>query len=378
MGAVRPIDELTVALDGCFSFIGPTSSVSIKYETPEGEVEFFDYDAFAHELGTIIRFESIPVGTNSIWSMNATIDSGEKYTIQWNTYEENFDIWENNELPAHKFLGFCKSVNTASIDNNTRIVKYEDRCDTSSYGPRIYFPTDGVRPSPIDLNLFSAGFSGFFPVVNVNGIGHVTSQVINKIGMTWRNWPAVTLSARTLSGMLRQLCEWRDLHIAGYASEEFAKDSHDFIEALGITESMIEELKLSEVPMPVERFMKGYGTPRHGFSETGNLPSSIKSHLKKQLRYKTLSSLESQHPEHPAISDDLKIIEISAQKETLFEFIVTLMPSVDPYSVDMEDVRTVINNPSGDGEDGAPPVDVGYSEIILKAKNAMRFFDATS
>ena len=377
---VKPISELSIAPDGCFAFIDYSAeSVSVVYDTPAGESEYLDFEAFSHEIGTLLRFQSIPTFGQTAWSMRVVTDSGDSQLLHWNVYEDNFDAWENIELLPHQFLGFLKSVDTKVINHSTRLVAADNRCDDTMYGPRIYFPTDGIKPSPLDFSLAKQStLGGFVPLLNVNGVAHITSQSIHKIGMTWRNWPAVTLVSRTLSGTLRLLAEWRDLQIAGLATEDFAKDAVVFLDTLGITEEMIAELKEAEVPMPVERFMRGYGNPRHGFSETGNLPSSIKTHLKKQLRYKTLSALEAQHPSHPIVLATLKSTERKLQQEAVLVFVVNRMPGIDPETVTAQMIKDCIN---GEGQFSMqmipPPRPIDFP-MIEKARLAARYFDATS
>ena len=377
---VKPIDQLSAAPDGCFAFVGKTNSVTIVYDTPDGEVEYVDFEAFSHDAGTVLRFPNVPLYGQTAWSMRVVLDGGASQLLHWNVYEDNYESWENVELRPHQFLGFLKSVDTKVINHSTRVVSAENRCDDKMYGPRMYFPSDGIKATPMDFSLVKeSNFGGFTPLLNVNGVAHVTFQAVGKIGMTWRNWPVVTLVARTLSGQLRLLVEWRELHLAGLTTtEDYAADAVKFLDDLGVTEDMMNELKETEVPMPVERYMRGYGNPRHGFSETGVLPDSMKSHFKRQLRYKTLSVLEAQHPERPAIAEDLKRAEKKMQQEALLIFIVNRMPGADPATVTTTMIRDCVDC------EGVyslhplpPPISVDFP-MIQRARMAARYFDAIS
>jgi hypothetical protein len=177
--------------------------------------------------------------------------------------------------------------------------------------------------------------------------------------------------------MLRQLCEWRDLYLAGIASQYHAEAAASFIDELGITEEMIQELKESEVPMPTERFMKGYGNPRHGFVETGNLPTTIKDHLKKQLFYRTLSSLEAQHPYHPEFLETLKEQEKEINLKNLLDYRRVRIPEV---SIDELTTQEVYDSHYARGKyRGVTLPPFGHEiEIAGKGLQAARFFDATS
>lgn len=376
MVSVRPISELTTAPEGCFAFVGKCTSLSIKYLYPGGVGERDGFEAFSHEDGTVIRFEKIPQSGNTAWSMTAVLDTGEEFMLQLPVYEENYDFWENKPLRPHEFLGFLNSVEMT--DDPNRPVDVGNRCDRGMYGPRIYYPTDGIKPGPMDFSLLSRSFTSLAPMLNVNGVAHITSQYVDGIDMSWRNWPLVTLTGRTLSGMLRQLCEWRELYLSGIAKEDYAEDACLFIDGLGITEEMINELKEAEVPMPTERFMMGYGNPRHGFSETGNLPLSLKNHLKKQLFYRNLSSMESQHPSMPQISQSLKSEERALHQKNILLFATRRMPQVrleDITPQKVYDCTYMRNEFSGIGMMKPLEIDI---PIMSLGMQAARFFDATS
>jgi hypothetical protein len=376
MVSVRPISELTIAPDGCFALVGSCLSLTIKYEHPGGVAEREDFEAFSHPAGTVIRLEKMVLAENSSWGLTAVLDNGDEYLLHLPAYEDNYDFWENKPLRPHEFLGFLDSVEMLDEVSNNRPVPVGTRCDRNMYGPRLHNVTDGIKPTPLDFSLLNDFFS-LTPMININGVSHITSQSVYGIDMSWRNWPCVTLVARTLSGMLRQLCEWKELYLAGLASEYYAEDAHIFIEKLGITEEMIEELKASEVPMPTERFMKGYGNPRHGFVETGNLPTTIKDHLKKQLFYRTLSSLEAQHPYHPEFLETLKEQEKEINLKNLLDYRRVRIPEV---SIDELTTQEVYDSHYAQGKyRGVTLPPFGHEiEIAGKGLQAARFFDATS
>jgi hypothetical protein len=374
MVSVRPISELTIAPDGCFAFVGPCTNLTITYKHPTGLKEKQDFKAFAHPTGTIIALEKMRLSDNNTWGLTAVLDSGEEYILHLPTYEENYKFWENRELGPHEFLGFLDSVEI--INQTSKPFTVDDRCDKNGYGPRVHNVTDGIKPTPLDFSLFTNPTS-LTPMISINGVSHITSQSIHGIGMSWRNWPCVTLVGRTLSGMLRQLCEWKYLYEEGIATEDYAEKAHLFIEAIGITEEMIEELKNSEVPMPTERFMRGYGDPRHGFNETGNLPLSIKNHLKKQLFYDTLSSLESQHPSHPEIEQTLKNEEKEFNETNILMYAKLRLPEVPINEITIEEIYDSYYS-LGKYKGIISPILTQQIEVSRNGLKAARFFDATS
>ena len=350
--------------------------MSIKYLTPSGFVEKDNFTAYSHNDGTIIKFDETIQTSGSSWQFTAVLDSGEEYLLHFPPYEDNYYFWENKQIRPHEFLAFMNSVELGH--DPSRPVSNEHRCDNGMYGPVGYNPVDGIKPTPLDFSLFKSDFAGYSPVLGVSSVSHIVSLDVYGIDMTWRNWPGVTLGAKTLSGMLRQLCEWRELHIAGIAEHDYAEDAHNFIDALGLSDEMIAELKNSEVPMPTERFFRGYGNPRHGFSETGSMPLSIKNHLKRQLFYRNLSVLEAHHPQHPPLAQELKTQEKALHQTNALMFAARRMPQVLIKDITPEkiyDCYYMRNEFEGTGMMVPLSIDM---PIMIAGLQAARFFDAIS
>jgi hypothetical protein len=377
MVSVRPLSELTTAPEGCFALVGACSSLTLKYEYPGGVAEKENFEAFSHPQGTIIKIENMTQDGGTIWGLTAVLDSGEEFLLHLPAYEENLDFWENKPTRAHEFLGFLNSEEVADGNTTNRPVSIDNRCDKSMFGPRMHHVTDGIKPTPLDFSLLSNAFP-ISALLSVNGVGHITAQYIHGIDMSWRNWPCVTLAAKTLSGMLRQLCEWRELYLSNIATEYYAEDAFIFLQKLGITEEMIEELKNSEIPMPTERFIKGYGNPRHGFLETGIMPLSLKNHLKKQLFYRNLSTLEAQHPTHPEISETLKKQEKEVHQKNIIFYANAKMVGVPIEEITIEEIYDCYYMR---GRYKGLGLDAPFSHevpMVSKALQAARFFDAIS
>jgi hypothetical protein len=129
--------------------------------------------------------------------------------------------------------------------------------------------------------------------------------------------------------------------------------------------------------MPTERFMKGYGDPRHGFNETGNLPLSIKNHLKKQLFYDTLSSLESQHPSHPEIEQTLKNEEKEFNERNILMYVKARLPEVPISEITIEEIYDSYYS-LGKYKGRIQPLPTQHLEVYRNGIKAARFFDATS
>lgn len=380
MAEVKQIQDLTITGDECFSLVPASSTVSISYLTPSGSVEYTDFECYEHSAGTIIKFNSVlPENLPATpWTLNVALDNSNSI-LHWGTYEENYDAWENIDRNPHVFYAFMESVDTGVTGEELIVTAQESRCDLGSYGPRGYREvTDGIKPTVADLALFAkTSSSDYRPVFGINGTAYIVYSHVHGINMSWRNWPLVTFVGKTLSGAVKQLCEWKALYDAGAVSEKYAHDASKFIENLGITEEMIEELSQTEVMMPTERFMRGYGNPRHGFTETGVFPSSIRNLLMSQLRYRTLTVLETKHPLHPNVDQTLKDKELVIQRKRIIEWFSEFRPNLSLEEMSAQALYEHVFNRRPD---------LDYPIIVPVPANrkmyddgllAARFFDAT-
>jgi len=377
MVSVKPLNELTIAPDGCFAFVDSTQTVAINYDSPSGKVEYTDFEAFSHPNGTIIRFENTDQHNNvTPWSMRVILDNSEQ-TLQWTSYEDHDDMWENINRTPHRFYGFLESVDVGEFDQSKTVVKLDGRCDYGAYGPMPYHSvTDGIHKTVLDPEFavkVTPGNSS--PAISINGLGHITSFYAHGINMSWRNWPVVTFVGKTLSGLIKQLSEWKYIYELGMDNNKYSKDASEFLDRLGITGEMIKQLEQTEVMMPTERFIRGYGNPRHGFTETGVLPDSIKNQLMRNIRYKTLSVLEKKHPAKPAISSLLKEQERSVQLEKILKWFYTFKPWVPQEEMSTELLLSDLYN--RDTEIHIIPPIPATAKLHSDGVHAARFFDAT-
>lgn len=380
MAEVKPIQELTTTGEECFALVPTSSAVSISYLTPGGSVEYTDFECYAHSAGTVIRFNSVLPENILVtpWTLNVALDDS-NCILHWGTYEENYDAWENIDRNPHVFYAFMESVDTGVTGEELIVTAQESRCDLGSYGPRGYRKvTDGIKPTVADLSLFAkTSSSDYRSVIGINGTAHITHSHVHGINMSWRNWPMVTVTGKTLSGIVKQLCEWKALYDANVVSEKHAHDASKFIEDIGITQAMIEELSQTEVMMPTERFMRGYGNPRHGFTETGIFPSSIRNLFMSQLRYRTLTVLEAKHPLHPNMDQALKDKELMIQKERIVKWFSEFRPNLSLEEISVQALYEHVFNRRADLDYPIILPVPANTKIYNDGLLAARFFDAT-
>lgn len=368
MVQVKDFNDFKIGVYPCYAFIADKcSSVTMHYETPGGTFEFEDYSAYAHEVGTLIAFKQL-LNDSVPYTFHISTETGYKSLLQVNLFERDLDALTGDSSRPHQFYSFLKCVEVSG-STVAHLIPVGERCDVGYYGPRMYDISDGSDATPVDFELMKNGLKSFRVILGMNSVAYISSQELWPVYMHWRNWPTVTVISKTFSGLLKQLCEWKQLYDSGLTDEEVAKDAKDFIDLLGITDEMIAELDNTEISMPVKRYMLGNGDARHGFTETGVLPKSIKSMIAGQSRYETLASLSHNHPSKPQFSQEFTDKEHKYMEEKLFQYIVFAMPTIDPETVTLDQINTSLNFSLE-----MPPI--ANTQIFMNGIIAARYFNA--
>ena len=99
--------------------------------------------------------------------------------------------------------------------------------------------------------------------------------------------------------------------------------------------------------------------------------------MKKQLFYRTLSSLEAQHPGHPAINQTLKDEEKAIHQIDVLKFAHIRIPNVNIEDITTQKIYDCAYQRGEFKYISPAPFDIDVP-IVLKAVQAARFFDATS
>lgn len=370
MVSVVSINEFVIKSNPCYAAIPACETVALTYVHPNGIEEFTDYIAYALGESTIIAFNDLP-NVSDPYSLEATTDTGEKYIIQFNLYERDMNELNGVNVKPHQFFSFLKPVHVKSSEI-AGLVALNDRCDIDKYGPRIYDVSDGISEQPMDYSMIAGNIKDIRVIYSINGVGYVTVQEVWPIAMKWRNWPIVVGVSKTFSGMVKLLSEWKAAYQSGLSDEEIAKGAKDLLDQAGINETMISELEELETTMPVKRFFSGQSDARHGFSENGILPNSIKQLIKDQSRYETLTSLGLNHSLHPEIPQWIKDEEKKKMDHYLLKYVYIAMPEIDPDTVTVEQISESLDFFTN----GLP--EIKDTQTFINAIKGKRYYDATT
>ena len=370
MVSVVSISEFIIKSNPCYAAIPACETVTLTYVHPDGVEEFTDYIAYALGDCTIIAFNDLPNASDP-YSLEAVTNTGEKYIIQFNLYERDMNELNGVNIKPHQFFSFLKPVHVKS-EEIVGLVALNDRCDIDKYGPRIYDISDGISQESMDYSMMAGNLKDFRVVYSINGVGYISVQEVWPIAMKWRNWPVVVGVSKTFSGMIKLLSEWKAAYEVGLSNEEIAKGAKDLLDQSGITETMISELEELETTMPIKRFFSGQSDARHGFSENGILPNSIKQLIIDQSRYETLTSLGLNNSLLPEIPQWIKDEEKKKMDNYLLKYVLIAMPEINPDDVTLEQISESLdffNN-------GQP--EIKDTTTFINAIKAKRYYDATT
>lgn len=291
---MRSIEELEPEKFGCFYFSELTGDISLFLLSPDGDIEYFGYEAFSSDSGTVIAFNSFnPQSTDYAYLLKC---GDNEEIIQFQLYENLLEILNNNDNKENAFYAMfgSKSVLARVEEGEHVFVPVEEHCDKHIYGAAPFFELqDGVSETLLDFSKFNfSNITEIFPVLSVQGEACILRITMKEEDGSYRQYPAVTAIAKTLAGLLRMACEWRMITKEPFNNTEFpALKITSFLDTLEIIGEVETELLESNPSMHVEKFITDPQNCRNIIEENGNIPERLKNLIKKKVRYSTLKSL---------------------------------------------------------------------------------------
>jgi hypothetical protein len=285
---MRDISKLNPALYKHYYLTEETSEVVLKFNTSSGliDVDHSEYDLFTTDAGTLIAFLVTHQGyqnyiyfsgLNKVYFQNCSYEK----------YEELFDRPKQDKLIMYSFM---KSVeipeesNYTSQDNSLP----EDfvRCDYNKFGSRPFYPAI----NPIAVTHMSN-------VLDICGIGHLVCIFTNNTENPNPESQSVNTGGRTLSGALKNVYEWAEVHKEPFNNQEdISKIAYDFLEELQIPEEVMNQVIAEQVDMRVSRYLQGESRRVYAIDENIQTPELLKIYFKNKCKYNSLHQLLSNHP----------------------------------------------------------------------------------
>ena len=291
---MRSITEIEPDKFGCFYFSQLSGDISIFLLSPDGDIEYSEYEAFSAGTGTVVAFNHFnPQSTDYAYLLKC---GEQEEIIQFQVYENLIDVLNGNDNHNNAFYAFfgSKSVLARVEQGEHLFVPIEEHCDKHIYGAAPFFELqDGINETLLDFSKFNfSNITEVFPVLAIQGEACIMRITMKEEDGSYRNYPAVTAIAKTLLGLLRMSCEWRAFTKEPFNNTEFpALKISAFMNKLGITSEIEEQIRISQSAMHVEKFITEPEKAREEIEETGIIPENLKQVLKSKLRYRTLSSL---------------------------------------------------------------------------------------
>jgi hypothetical protein len=327
---MRNIDAIEPNKFGCFYFSPLSGDVSVYLLSPDGDIEFTDYEAFSCDNGTVVAFDKFnPQSTDYAYKL---VCGDEEEIVQFQTYENLVGILENTDARENSFFALfgSKSVVSRAESGEHLFVPLEEHCDKHIYGAAPFFELqDGINETIIDFSKFTfSNIKSVFPVLAIQGEACIMRIEFNEEDGSYRNYPAVTAIAKTLTGIIRTCCEWRMMTSEPFNNTEFpAIKVTNFINQLGVDAEIENAVRSAQEPMHVERFITDPQNCRSVIEETGFVPEELKELVKRKVRYLTLSSLSANTAFNA--TENLLIEEKSSIESAIYRFAVYNNISID-------------------------------------------------
>lgn len=336
------ITECNPSSYSCFYYIGTKSPISVYRRKPSGDEQLTDVDQFVTENGSVIAFKKF---ARFATDMAYLVKYEEMETlIQYQVYENMLELFSGQDLSGgHHYVLF--SSREFNPETNSLVLESEERCDVNIFSALPFFEiTDGVSPTFSDPSAVNRGnLKHVFIPLSVPGFANIMRFTFENVTNTYVNFPTVSVTSRTLLGSLRLACEWSIVAEEPFNSTEFpALKIKDFVNKIGITESIKESIMASQEPMAVEKFISTPEDSRIPSTENGVLPEEVSSWIKGIIRYRTLNSLVRETGIANEIPEDILLLEKSTIASEVFK--LCLEANIEFETMSYEEIRNAVSH----------------------------------
>jgi hypothetical protein len=269
---------------------GDSDSVFIYKNTPDGMVELTHFQAYrmANNEVLVAMFDDAKMVTDYEYiAVSGEIEEG--FCTQ--LFERVANIYNKPPTNDDGVFVFVNSLPVV-LDNQTF------RCDMTRFGP-TRFTEDGSYGEPMTKGLEQ--IITYEPILSINGVGHIifmherddietADKVVNDFEI-----PAAT---RTLSELLKLMTEWVQTTEPPFnGTDPIAVHAKNFLEAIGMDETLIEHIKANQVDMQVVNYFSGSETARVRPDNVMPLTAEVESWLLPKFSFMTLSKLLEFYPD---------------------------------------------------------------------------------
>ena len=306
------ISTIDTSLYEYYYLVDTQEDFKLYTRTPNGDTEFTDYNVFSIDEKSILAFKKNIKSPLINYSYFLKTEDNE-YVINSLDYEQYTTLISQNNFYSkslYTIMNFVPAENHRAVVHNL-ILPYDKRCDTSTFSFIPYQIYDGVKTTtndPTRLNVST--IETHTPLMTSTGISAISLTVVSNIETSFRDWPTVTRSAKTIMGVMKLLIEWASLLDAPFnSSDELPQDAKNFIDSLKIPQAVLDEISATQEDMPLYRYLKGIPNARHGFTEQEELSPLFASWFYGQTMFRTLNSMALNHPDTPNFPEEVLNLE---------------------------------------------------------------------
>jgi hypothetical protein len=314
------ITTIDTSLYEYYYLIDTQEDFKLYTRTPNGDVEFNNYGQFLLGDKTILAFDkSIKLPLINNFVLKTSLNEFVINVLDYEDYESK--VTQNNfsDKSLYTIFNFIPSELHKSTVHNL-ILDYDKRCDNTTFSFIPYQIYDGVKTTTNDpTKINGSTLETFTPVMASTGTSSIVLTMVKDLGTSFRDWPTVTRSAKTLMGVMKLMIEWASLASEPFNfPDEVAQDAKTWIAEFKIPQNVLDEISETQEDMPLYRYLKGVPNARHGFMEQEELSPLFAAWFHKNMMYRTLNSISKNYPEVTNIPQEVLDREKSQIEATVY------------------------------------------------------------
>jgi hypothetical protein len=328
---LKEINNFDPLIYESYFVVGTTEDISIEYFTSNGYIVFEDYDLYKMPEGTLIAFKDIK---DNYWITNYRVRyESESLILQSQYYEKILDILNEENLYPNSVHAFANSVELFNNNNlNSTIYNPEERCDFNKYGPSAFYAAAPNRKIGKILQYRS--------ILSVTGIAHLNRIDIEDLSEAYNDNSgnqSMNQTARTLSGSLKQIDEWKQVNEEPWNNTELISiKAKQFLEALNIPQETIKDVVSNQIDMRVFKYLQGELDIHKPLNEADVMPESFKKYLMDHYRYKSIKNLRLFHSNGNLIDESIEQKEFEILDESVSFY--CMLNNLDRITMSLQEI----------------------------------------
>lgn len=292
---MKNINEINPLDYESFYFIGGVEDINLKFNTPDGMINYEDYDVIDTESGKIIAFIARGMGFHNFICNNKNINL--------TYFDQMFDVLDKKQFEGFKFFIFANSIELPSFEEFDKI-EGMSRTEEGTHSFRCDYGKYGSFPFSIPEKTYV--ISKTFNPLSLAGSAHLAYlETLQKENQN-PNHSSVLISARSYSAIMKVIYEWAmvpdaDIHEYPEIAQKAKELWHSFDVPLDLEDWLSNQYPAARLSKYLNN--QPYKGIEHEMPE--EMPEVLSNFIKSNCQYRTLTSLSNAHPHNVIIPKDI-------------------------------------------------------------------------